>query len=282
MQAFVNLVLMLVPSIISSPQSAAAEGGPGLRKLGEGVYAALDASGGSNAGFIILKDAVVVVDSRANEAEARELLQQIKGVTDRHVKFVINTHHRGDHCGGNAVFVADGASVLAWNKCAELMAGNRELPPQGQATVVFDGKVTIPSAIRDVEIIPIGPANTPGDTMIYLRREGILFAGGVLFAGRYPFMRDGSTTEWIKALRAIEELNPKMIVPGRGALASVQDVVKERRYFEDLRSEVGRLIQEGLSLEEVQKRATTRVNNWEWEDRLRAGNIEKVYGELKR
>ncbi|HZE25183.1 MAG TPA: MBL fold metallo-hydrolase, partial [Blattabacteriaceae bacterium] len=87
-----------------------------VKKVGEGVYAAIGADGGkagSNAGFIVGSNGVVVVDTFEDVAPARDLLTEIRKITNLPIRFVVNTHYHLDHTGGNAVFAQAGATILA-------------------------------------------------------------------------------------------------------------------------------------------------------------------------
>jgi cyclase len=87
-----------------------------VKKVGEGVYAAIGADGGragSNAGFIVGSNGVVVVDTFEEVAPARDLLAEIRKITNLPIRFVVNTHYHLDHTGGNAVFAQAGATILA-------------------------------------------------------------------------------------------------------------------------------------------------------------------------
>src|SRR5947209_12828429 len=87
-----------------------------IKKLGEGVYAAVSGDGskaGSNAGFIVGSNSVAVVDTFVDVAPAKELLAEIRKITNLPVRYVVNTHYHLDHTGGNAVFSEAGATILA-------------------------------------------------------------------------------------------------------------------------------------------------------------------------
>src|ERR1700704_1722393 len=87
-----------------------------VKKIGEGIYAAIGSDGGkagSNAGFIVGTNGVVVVDTFEDVAPARDLLAEIRKVTNLPIRFVVNTHYHLDHTGGNAVFAQAGATILA-------------------------------------------------------------------------------------------------------------------------------------------------------------------------
>jgi cyclase len=87
-----------------------------VKKIGDGVYAAASpdrSKGGSNSGFVVGSDSVLVVDTFVDLTPARELLAEIRKVTDLPVRFVVNTHYHLDHTGGNKVFAEAGATIMA-------------------------------------------------------------------------------------------------------------------------------------------------------------------------
>src|SRR5215472_7749420 len=87
-----------------------------VKKIGEGVYAAISpdrSKAGSNAGFIVGSAGVLVVDTFVDVAPAKELLAEIRKITNLPIRFVVNTHYHLDHTGGNAVFAEAGATILA-------------------------------------------------------------------------------------------------------------------------------------------------------------------------
>src|SRR5215472_7232218 len=87
-----------------------------VKKIADGVYAAISpdrSKAGSNAGFVVGTNGVLVVDSFVGVDPAKELLAEIRKVTELPIRFVVNTHYHLDHTGGNAVFAAAGATILA-------------------------------------------------------------------------------------------------------------------------------------------------------------------------
>src|ERR1700756_1120106 len=103
------LLLVSLASAVDGPDFT-------VKKLGEGIYPAVSGDGskaGSNAGFIVGSNGAAVVDTFEDIAPAKKLLAETRKVTNLPIRFVVNTHYHLDHTGGNAVFSAAGATILA-------------------------------------------------------------------------------------------------------------------------------------------------------------------------
>src|SRR5215469_18388126 len=111
-------LITLLTCALWFPLSALAADAPDftVKKIGEGVYAAISPDGskaGSNAGFIVGSTGVLVVDTFVDVAPAKDLLAEIRKTTNLPIRFVVNTHYHLDHTGGNAVFADAGATIVA-------------------------------------------------------------------------------------------------------------------------------------------------------------------------
>src|SRR5215467_14990231 len=110
------LVLILLFLLISLSAFCADTPDFTIKKIGDGVYAAISPDGskaGSNAGFIVGSNGVAVVDTFVGVEPAKELLAEIRKITNLPVRYVINTHYHLDHTGGNAAFSDAGATIVA-------------------------------------------------------------------------------------------------------------------------------------------------------------------------
>src|SRR5215468_11220035 len=137
-------VLLLCVLFLSSVAIAADAPDFTVKKLAEGVYAAISPDGskaGSNAGFIVGSNGVAVVDTFTSVAPAKDLLAEIRKVTNLPIRFVINTHYHLDHVGGNAVFAEAGATIIAhrnvraWERTENLKFFGADPKPDKRALV---------------------------------------------------------------------------------------------------------------------------------------------------
>jgi glyoxylase-like metal-dependent hydrolase (beta-lactamase superfamily II) len=107
-------------------------------------------------------------------------------------------------------------------------------------TRTFTGSMTLKSDGREIEVTEVGPAHTPGDTIIYLPYVGVVFAGDILFNGITPIMWAGPVDNWIAALELIDGLAPDVVVGGHGPPGGVAEVRALRDYWTWLADEVGK------------------------------------------
>jgi glyoxylase-like metal-dependent hydrolase (beta-lactamase superfamily II) len=241
-----------------------------LRRLAEGVYAVLGDTGrGSegrpNAGFIVTGDGVIVVDALASPRDGEALVVTIHAVTNKPIKWLILTHHHPDHHFGAIVFRRLGARVIAhpdrsslasdggpdalladWVRVVGLeamrgfeFANTPDRPVTGADTLRLGGHTVV--------ITHPGAAHSAGDLTVWLPRERILFAGDLLVEDGVTMVVDGSSSELLRALRGIDTLRPRTVVPGHGAIPARPGalVARTRGYIIGLRQDMKSAIESG-------------------------------------
>ncbi len=227
----------------------------GLTKIADGVYSYVDskdpspaASFGANAGIIVGRDGIVVVDTLTSAKEAQRFIKDIRSTTDKPIKHVINTHHHLDHSLGNSEFVKLGAVVIAQENCrreaqkdadtiikralnygftSEALEGTTVALP----TLTFTDRMEIDLGDRKIELIHAGPSHTGGSILVFVPDSKALFAGDVLFTDYHPNMRDGDIQGWVKALDRIASMDVASVIPGHGPLSTKKDVVDMKNYL---------------------------------------------------
>lgn len=275
-----------------------------VREIAPGVffrYSSISATdpkvpfGGSNHTWVVFKDYVVVVDANFPK-EAADVIAAIKKTTDKPIRYVLDTHHHGDHAYGNAVWAKEGAKIVGHKNCARLLevngpkqfaeAGNmREDVAASKLKIVdvsFDDRLVLEDETQRVEFVWFGHAHTPGDAAAYLPRHKILCTGDACVNGAFNFMGHSNSASWIKVLEKMQELDIDMICPGHGPLAGKDLLGRQKRYFEDLRQEVRKGIDSEKKLDEI----TATLNlpwykEWTGKDaRQNKDNVAHVYSEL--
>jgi cyclase len=247
----------------------------GMIEVGPRVFAFVQASGIdpagdtgiANAGLVIGRDGATAIDALMVPSMTRKLVAAIKKVSTKPVVKLINTHHHLDHTGGNSFF--KGSQIIATEKArAALVPGFPPVPlvqrfmprfadefPKLKLvlpTVTFQDRLVIYDGDRELQLWHPGtPAHTIGDTVVFLPKEKILFAGDLCFHYVTPLAFQGHLGHWIKALDRLLEFDADVIVPGHGAIGTKQEARYVREYLVLVRREAKKRFDAGLSPEEA-------------------------------
>ncbi|QJW84495.1 MBL fold metallo-hydrolase [Ramlibacter terrae] len=208
----------------------------------------------SNAGFVVTPAGVVVVDALGSPQLARELIAEVRRVTNLPVTHVIVTHYHADHVYGLQEFQRQGAKIIAHRAGREyllsdtaaqrLEVSRTDLAPwiDGTTRLVeadqwIDGRTELVVGGRTLVLQPVGRAHTPEDVVVLLPEERVLFAGDIVFRGRIPFVGQADSGQWIKALETLLAMDASVVVPGHGGLSTAprQDLELTRDYLVFLR-----------------------------------------------
>jgi glyoxylase-like metal-dependent hydrolase (beta-lactamase superfamily II) len=245
----------------------------GLKPLAPGVYAVVGDTGrGSegrpNAGFVVTDSGVIVVDALASPRQGEDLLGAIRSVTKQPVKWVVLTHHHPDHHFGTVVFRRLGARVIAHPDRRVLASdgGEDALIADWVRVVGLDamrgfefadtpdrpvaGADTLRLAGRTLVISHPGAAHSAGDLIVWLPSERVLFAGDLLIEDGVTMVVDGSARALLQALTALEKLEPRIVVPGHGAIPRqpLALVAKTRSYIVALQRAMRSAIEGGVPM----------------------------------
>lgn len=225
--------------------------------------------GRANAGFIVTREGVVVVDAEASPAAGQTLLRTIRSVTRQPIRWLVLTHHHPDHHFGAIVFRKAGARVIAHPDTRTLAsAGGPDEEVINWIRVVgldamrgfefadtpdraVTGSDTIRLGGRTIVVFSPGPGHTPGDLMVWLPTERVLFAGDILIEDGVTMMVDGSAPALIGALARIDSLAPRVVVPGHGAIPAEPAalVQRTRDYVTQLRTAMRAAVQGGVPMQ---------------------------------
>jgi glyoxylase-like metal-dependent hydrolase (beta-lactamase superfamily II) len=273
----------------------------------------------ANSGLINLGGGVVV-DTQSDLPHGRQMIKLFGKVWPGMPKRVINTHEDADHVWGNQLFegaeiiahrkvaermphVADPKETQDLLKAASsflpslllkvLHPGALAIARQLLQDYNFDGiKLVLPTTVFDerhvldldgteVHIIFVGPCHQAGDTIIHVPKEGVVFAGDVLFRLCTPMGWTGSYAKWIKILDLILSLKPNVIVPGHGPVCGIEGVKEMKAYLEYLRDESKRCFEQGLTSLEASKRIDFGpYSAWRAPARIYL-NVERAYREFR-
>jgi cyclase len=222
--------------------------------------------GGSNHTWVVFKDYVVVIDANFPK-EAADVIADIKKTTKKPIKYVLDTHHHGDHAYGNAIWAKEGAKIVASKHTGRLLKANG--PKQWedaakdrkdikeselkQADITFDDKYEIKDDTQHVVFHAFGHSHTIGDAVAYLPKHKILCTGDACVNGAFNYMGHSSSASWIKCLDEMAKLDIDVICPGHGKLARKDLLATQKRYFADLRDHVKKGVDGKKSVEDITK-----------------------------
>ena len=246
----------------------------------DGIYMIVGAGG--NTTVQVGDDGVLVVDTKLATA-ADSLVAAIRTISDKPIRYVINTHWHPDHIGSNELVVksgstiaggnvsgaiadaGEGAAVIAHENVLVRMSGQATPPPfaawptvtlfMPQKDVFFNGEA--------VQVLHQPSAHTDGDSLVFFRRSDVISTGDVFTTTGYPVIRpdDGGGIDGvIAALNRIIELTVPaekqeggtLVIPGHGRLCDEADVVEYRDMVTIIRDRIKSMIDMGLTLRQVQ------------------------------
>jgi cyclase len=229
------LLLLLVAAVRSQTPPATAHT---FRQIAPGVYSAIGAASlnsGSNSAVIVNQDDVIVVDSHMTPEAGRVLIQEIKTLTDKPVRLLVDTHFHYDHTDGNQAFapIADiigheytRARLSAADYMQRGMLGDllrrqtpltdalKDLKPTPPNVTLAD-RMTIWRGDREIRLLYLGRGHTGGDLVVYLPRERVVCTGDLLVNGIANLV-DGFVNEWPDTLEKLKPIDFTDVIPGHG------------------------------------------------------------------
>jgi glyoxylase-like metal-dependent hydrolase (beta-lactamase superfamily II) len=231
------------------------------RKLAGGVYALVSSTQrddlGANAGFVVTPAGVVVIDTGMPGVQSARIREEIAKVTEAPLVAVIVTHKHWDHTLGGPLLVAPSVRVISSAAAAASLA--KESPPffariqqgGGDFAALLAGKQPLAptetlTEARSLdlggtrfELVPLTPAHTAGDLLVYLPAQKVLFSGDIVVDGEYPYTaeKEMDFDGWAKALDRVAAIDAEKIVPGHGEVCGREAVADVRAFLTDLQKQ---------------------------------------------
>jgi len=224
--------------------------------------------GRPNAGFVVTGEGVIIIDALASPQQGEQLVQAIRRITPKPIRWLVLTHHHPDHHFGAVVFRRLGAQVVAhpdrrtlaseggedalmadWVRVVGLdamrnfeFADTPDRPVTGTDTLTLGG--------RRLVISHPGAAHSAGDLLVWLPETKILFAGDLLVEDGVTMVVDGNSDVLLRALDRIDTLHPRVVVPGHGAIPGrpADLVSRTRRYITHLQSNMKSAVEKGVPM----------------------------------
>jgi len=265
---------------------------PVLREVSPGVwaYVQLDGSWGlNNTGFLVGEDGVVVIDTCFTERRSRAFLDAVRGVTDKPLRTLVNTHHHGDHTHGN--WLLPEATIIGHELCRSSVidsghAAKGLFPGVDWGTipitppfVTFRDRLHVHVDDLLVELLFQGPAHTTNDVVAWLPSRRVLFAGDLVFNGGTPFVVMGSVSGSIAAVERLQALEPEVIVPGHGDVCGPDVLDEQLAYLRFVQSVARNAVRDGVSPLDAGRAADLGpFASWHDTERI-VGNLHRAMAE---
>ena len=267
------------------------------QKVANDVYAlifdqddSLETGFGSNQGFVVLDDSVLIFDTGFSVHAAKSLDRAIAQVTDKKVRYIVNSHDHSDHVFGNSYFSRKyskfGLSIIAHGICAqrfeklgpERLNGYRKsfkrLSSVLSSVQIVTPEITyldigIELKIEGTQFVLIHPENgahTLGDTMLAIPERGVMFLGDVFLNSFFPNVEDANIEEWVDSLNNLDYKTYSKFLPGHGKLGGKKEIIDFSNYMAGLRD---RLLQVGHNPDRLKLRSCFEVEGTEnWKSRF--------------
>ncbi len=253
----------------------------------------------ANASFVVGSESVAVIDTLGSAVAGRELRSAIRTVTNKPIRYVINTHMHPDHVFGNAAFKEDNPIYVGHHKLARGLASRAErylainkqmLGDQAfqgieiiLPTLAVDGSQTLDLGGRSLVLETQRTAHTDNDMTITDTATDTLFLGDLLFSVHVPTL-DGSITGWLALLDDLSRKEAARVVPGHGpkAMELPGALEPEQHYLVAIANDVRRLIKDGKTLEDATKIAGfSERDAWKLFDQYHVRNVTAAFAELE-
>jgi cyclase len=286
MKKKISLILIPIVIVLLSSSSFAQERAVQpveLRKISENLYEILGGRG-AQGGAYIGDNGILIIDSKMNKESVDQTIAEIKKLTDKPIKYLVNTHSDGDHVMGNQYF-PETVTFIAHENCRKEFFhpkrdgslsewNNPELAPF-IPSITFREKMDIYLGSKKVELWYFGVGHTTGDVVVYFPEEKTAFIGDQIFMTRPQLIhsyKGGNSFEHVKTLsKMLETIDAENFCSGHSEMIDRQAIKQHIEQMKNRQQKVQKLIEKGLSLDQVKG---------EFEEN-EARLIETVYNEIK-
>jgi glyoxylase-like metal-dependent hydrolase (beta-lactamase superfamily II) len=266
----------IAPALWLARSAAAQQATPTIQVQPAGGKVSLLSGAGGNIAILEAPDGILLVDSGlAQNAEAMEA--RARGAASAKITVLINTHHHGDHVGGNERLGRGGTRIIAHENVLKRVSTtqriaffNREVPPlapEGRPKSTFPDSGWLTHGGEKVLYSHLPPAHTDGDSTVYFANSDVFHAGDLFFNGMYPFI-DYSAGGSIEGMIAAADLMlnavaaDTKIIPGHGPLAGREELRAFRDMLAGVNDRVTKLMREGRTAEQAAEATRAFDDKW--------------------
>lgn len=275
-------------------------------RLSEHAYA-FTAEGDPNTGIIIGDDSVMVLDTQATPAMAQQVIERIRTVSDKPIRYVLLSHYHAVRVLGASAYGAE--HIIASEATRELIVERgmqdwksefqrfprlfrdaESIPGLTWPTITFSDRMSVWLGKLQVDIIHAGRGHTKGDTIAWLPEERVLFSGDLVEFGATPYAGDAYFQDWPQTLQRLRDMKAAALVPGRGDALLTPEAVEEglagtQAFITELFAEVKKRALAGGDLKTAYDAAMAklgpRYGNWVIFEHCMPFDVSRAYDEAK-
>ncbi|MDO6775294.1 MBL fold metallo-hydrolase [Pseudomonadota bacterium] len=241
---------------------------------------------GGNIGVSAGSDGILIIDDQFAPL-ANKISQSLNKIQPGSPKYVINTHYHGDHTGGNAHF-GEQAIIFAHDNVLTRLSADKDTPKSALPVVTYATDISIHFNKDTLVVKHLGPGHTDGDSVVMWKNANIVHMGDLFFKDRFPYIDlkgGGSVLGYrdnvAKLLASMD--NDTQVIPGHGALANKDDLMKFKHMLDHSINWMNKNIQEGHSLANIQAKGMHKKwKNWSWNFISEEKWIDTLYQGLKK
>ena len=262
MKKFLLLTVVLLFAIPAQAQTDFSKVEVKATKVAGNIYM-LQGAGG-NIGVSVGDDGLLIVDDQFAPL-ADKIRAALKGVADKKLRFILNTHWHGDHTGGNVAFGPE-ATIIAHDNVRKRLSTeqrstvfNRTTPPspkEALPVITFNNSLTVHFNGEEIRAIHFPQGHTDGDSVIFFTASNVVHLGDDFFAGSFPFvdLESGGTVEGLT--RNIGEIIGKIpadakLIPGHGPISTLEDLKSYHRMLQQTTEIVQQKITAGKTVDQI-------------------------------
>ena len=238
-----------------------------ISQVAEGIHVIM--GNGGNIGVSAGEDGVFMIDDQFAPVTDK-LRELIAGVSDKPIRFLLNTHFHGDHTGGNENLGSAGVTIFAHDNVRARLLG-QGAPAVALPVVTFNDTTTFHMNGQTIHVFHAAAAHTDGDALIHFREADVIHMGDTYFNGFYPFIDvasggslDGTLAAADQAL-ALADDNTR-IIPGHGPMSNRAELMAYRGMLIAARDGIQPMIADGKTVEQVIAAKPTAALDGEWGD----------------
>jgi cyclase len=214
----------------------------------------LEGSGG-NIGVSVGAEGNLLVDDQFAPL-AEKIDAAVQKLNPGKLKFVLNTHHHGDHTGGNAILGAKEAIIIAHGNVRKRLSAEANSKKEALPVITFDQSASVHFNGEEIKLLHHGPGHTDGDSIIHFTGANVVHMGDQFFNGGFPYIdlgSGGSVEGYLKTVATVLEKIPAdaKIIPGHGKLATVEDLKGFHAMLVETTGLLKKAIADGKSLDEL-------------------------------